>query len=307
MVRRPTPPPKPERPNLTVEQKRRRIERLQKCIQELEAFDPQTVQKRFPPELTALGAGIDEALSAAFGHGTVEYERYSSAARLDHGPVIMSLTPDWIEARGGGSGYHDETFKVRQYITEGKQQSIVLIERAIRTLQDEIADQERDGQAVVSTPVAALVSRGRKVFVVHGHDEAALQAVARFLEKLKLEAVVLREEPDQGRTIIEKFEALAGEVGFAVVLLTPDDLAGTVGEPSQASRARQNVIFELGYFVGRLGRGRACPLRKGEVEIPSDLYGVIYSEMDAGEGWKLKLMKELKAAKLDFDANRMWG
>jgi hypothetical protein len=75
MVRRPTPPPKPERPILTVEQKRRRIERLQKCIQELEAFDPQTVQKRHPPEVMALQNAVDEALSAAFGHGTVEYGR----------------------------------------------------------------------------------------------------------------------------------------------------------------------------------------------------------------------------------------
>jgi Predicted nucleotide-binding protein containing TIR-like domain len=71
-------------------------------------------------------------------------------------------------------------------------------------------------------------------------------------------------------------------------------------------RARQNVIFELGYFVSKLGRGRACLLRKGDVEIPSDLYGVIYTEMDDKEGWKLRLVKELKAAKLDFDANRMW-
>jgi predicted nucleotide-binding protein len=66
------------------------------------------------------------------------------------------------------------------------------------------------------------------------------------------------------------------------------------------------VIFELGYFAGKLGRGRACLLRKGEVEIPSDLYGVIYTDMDAADGWKIKLVRELKAAKLDFDANRMW-
>jgi len=194
-----------------------------KRIEELKAFDPQTVQKRFPPEVTALGNAIDEALSAAFGHGTVEFSRYSSAARLDHGPVVIQLGPEF---RGGGQD--DGTRQARQYLADGKQQSIVLLQQAISTL--------------------------------------------------------------------EKFEALAGEVGFAVVLLTPDDLAGIVGEPSQASRARQNVIFELGYFVGRLGRGRACLLRKGEVEIPSDLYGVIYSEMDAGEGWKLKLVKELKAA-----------
>jgi predicted nucleotide-binding protein len=75
---------------------------------------------------------------------------------------------------------------------------------------------------------------------------------------------------------------------------------------TQVSRARQNVIFELGYFAGKLGRGRACLLRKGDVEIPSDLYGVIYTDMDAAEGWKIKLVKEIKAAGLSFDANKVW-
>jgi predicted nucleotide-binding protein len=145
-----------------------------------------------------------------------------------------------------------------------------------------------------------------KVFVVHGHDEGALQAVARFLELIGLKAIVLREQPDQGRTIIEKFEACAREVGFAVILLTPDDLRGTAVATAQAARARQNVIFELGYFVGSLGRGRACLLRKGDVEIPSDLFGVIYSDFDhPGEGWKVKLARELKAAEFEFDSAKV--
>jgi predicted nucleotide-binding protein len=150
-----------------------------------------------------------------------------------------------------------------------------------------------------------MAPSSRKVFVVHGHDEGALHGVARFLEQLRLEAIVLREQADQGRTIIEKFEALAGEVGFAVVLLTPDDLVAPAATSSQVSRARQNVILELGYFVGRVGRGQACLLRKGDVEIPSDLYGVIYTDLDAADGWKLKLVREFKAAKLDFDASRV--
>lgn len=88
-------------------------------------------------------------------------------------------------------------------------------------------------------------------------------------------------------------------------MLTPDDLGGSAAAPAQAARARQNVIFELGYFAGKLGRGRACLLRKGEIEIPSDLYGVIYKDMDAGEGWKLKLVQELNAAGLNFDPNKL--
>src|SRR5271165_2621569 len=112
---------------------------------------------------------------------------------------------------------------------------------------------EPGAQSTVAVEGAIAEDRS-KVFVVHGHDEGALQAVARFLESIGLKAIVFREQPDQGCTIIEKFEACAREVGFAVVLLTPDDLGGTAIAAAQVSRARQNVIFELGYFVGSLGR-----------------------------------------------------
>jgi predicted nucleotide-binding protein len=150
------------------------------------------------------------------------------------------------------------------------------------------------------------VSDRSKIFVVHGHDEGALQAMARFLEGIGLQAIILREQPDRGRTTIEKFEACSVEVGFTVVLLTPDDLGGATAAPEQAARARQNVIFELGYFVGSLGRGRACLLRKGNVEIPSDLFGVIYTDFDhPGEGWKIKLARELKAGGFEFDADKV--
>lgn len=151
-----------------------------------------------------------------------------------------------------------------------------------------------------------IMPTSNKIFIVHGHDEGALNGLARFLEKLKLEVIILKEQPNQGRTIIEKYEASAAEVGFAVVLLTPDDVGSAVSAEGQNQRARQNVIFELGYFAGKLGRGRVCLLRKGNVEIPSDLFGIVYTEMDAADGWKQALVKELKAAKIDFDANRMW-
>lgn len=157
-----------------------------------------------------------------------------------------------------------------------------------------------------TTDARLIMPTSNKVFIVHGHDEAALQSLARFLEKLGLEAIILKEQADQGRTIIEKFETSAAEVGFAVVLLTPDDIGGAQATSASNPRGRQNVVFELGYFAGKLGRGRVCLFRKGDVEMPSDLFGVIYTDMDDGEGWKGKLVRELKAAKLEFDANRAW-
>jgi predicted nucleotide-binding protein len=141
------------------------------------------------------------------------------------------------------------------------------------------------------------------VFIVHGHDEAAKESVARFLERLKLMPIILHEQPNQGRTVIEKFESHA-DVDFAVILLTPDDLGYPQGEPDKAKlRARQNVIFELGYFVGKLGRKRVCALHKGGVEILSDYQGVIYVSMDAPQGWQLPLAKEIKASGIDIDLN----
>lgn len=154
--------------------------------------------------------------------------------------------------------------------------------------------------------VRPAISRSNKVFIVHGHDEGAIYKLARFLENMKLEVIILKERPNQGRTIIDKFEDCANEVGFAVVLLTPDDVGSVATATSQGQRARQNVIFELGYFSGKLGRGRVCVLRKGDVEIPSDLSGVIYTEMDPADGWKVTLVKEMEATNLEFDPSRMW-
>jgi predicted nucleotide-binding protein len=276
------------------------VDRLRQRIAELEAFDPQKIQMRRDPSALALQAAIDETLTATFGHDTIEYKRYGAAGRLDGGPIGgmyiagASRRPPGYDA----SQLND----VRQYLTREKAKFIALLGQAIRFLEDEIADQE---ELPPSNVKAIRPAPKNEVFVVHGHDEAALQAVARFLERLELPAIVLREQPDQGRTIIEKFEDCASRVGFAVVLLTPDDIAGTSSAP--AARARQNVIFELGYFAGKLGRGRTCLLRRGAVEIPSDLYGVIYTELDPAEGWKIKLVKELKAAGMHFDANKAWG
>jgi predicted nucleotide-binding protein len=138
----------------------------------------------------------------------------------------------------------------------------------------------------------------KKVFVVHGHDEAAKETTARFLEKLDLEPIILHEQASGGRTIIEKFEKYSNDVGFAVVLLTPDDHCASQLESGKLQpRARQNVVLELGYFIGRLTRNRVCALHKGGIELPSDIQGVIYVEMDDAGAWRSKLAQELVQAK----------
>ncbi len=145
------------------------------------------------------------------------------------------------------------------------------------------------GQTSPLEPVAS-----RKVFIVHGHDGEAKAEVARFIEKLGFTPIILHEQASKGRTIIEKVE-FNSDVGFAVVLLTPDDEGNQKGN-SPKPRARQNVVLELGYFVGRLGRDHVCALRRGDVEIPSDFDGVVYEKYDDHGAWKSKLAKELEAA-----------
>ncbi len=143
-----------------------------------------------------------------------------------------------------------------------------------------------------------------EIFIVHGRDEEAKEKVARFLEKIKFTPIILHEQANQGRTIIEKFEQHAHASSFAVVLLTPDDVGALAGgEKNLKPRARQNVIFELGYFIGALGRKHVCALTKGDVEIPTDFAGVVYITFDSSDAWKMPLIQELKKAGFEVDAN----
>ena len=145
----------------------------------------------------------------------------------------------------------------------------------------------------------------KNVFIVHGHDNMAKEAVSRFIEKIGAKAIILQEQPNLGRTIIEKFESNTN-VDYTIVLLTPDDLMIQNNENSEITyRARQNVIFELGYFLGKMGRKRFCILKKGKIEIPSDIYGLVYIDMDQSNGWKLSLAKELKNMEINIDLNRL--
>jgi predicted nucleotide-binding protein len=146
---------------------------------------------------------------------------------------------------------------------------------------------------------AAPMTSTKKVFVVHGHDGEVKETVARFLTRLELDPIILHEQASQGRSLIEKFETSSTDVAFAVVLLTPDDFGRAAARPPELHpRARQNVILELGYFLGRLGRTRVCALHKGGVELPSDFQGVVYIPFDAAGAWKTLLAQELLGAKL---------
>jgi len=139
----------------------------------------------------------------------------------------------------------------------------------------------------------------KKVFIVHGHDDGTKETVARLIEKIGYEVIILHEQPNKGRTIIEKFEDYA-DVSFAIILYSPDD-----NMADGKVRARQNVIFEHGFFVGKLGRGNVVALHNinREIEILSDLSGVIYIPFDLN--WKNAIINEMIASGLPVDKNKI--
>ena len=148
-----------------------------------------------------------------------------------------------------------------------------------------------------------------KIFIVHGHNEAMKLSVARTIEKLKLEPIILHEQTNQGSTIIEKFFNHSN-VGFALVLLSADDIGYSIkdGEKTSKLRARQNVIFELGFFTAKLGRKKVVALveKKGEFELPSDIHGVIYILYDGIDGkWKYEVAKELMESGYNINVNKI--
>jgi predicted nucleotide-binding protein len=155
------------------------------------------------------------------------------------------------------------------------------------------------------TAEAEYVSDG-PIFVVHGHSHAVLHEAVRVLERgTGREVIVLHEQANAGRTILEKFEDHAAHVSFAVVLLTGDDEGGVRTSDSRHLRGRQNVIFELGFFFGKLGRRRVAVLLEGSVEKPSDIDGLVYIDLDRAGAWKQALARELEAADIPVDRSRM--
>jgi predicted nucleotide-binding protein len=263
------------------------IRKLRRRIEEVNGLSSSGISHNDAKVRTA-ESNIRETIREVFGQNSPEFN--------DH---------QYHEMWDGGYVMDEPEYELQRKFLDGIPQTVGILEGLISRLEEKRADlaESELSPHAPATSLMTVPALTKKVFVVHGHDEEAKLAVARFLEKLRLEAVILSERPNEGRTIIEKFEKNS-EVGFAIVLLTPDDLGHKKDCPDQIRpRARQNVILELGYFVGRLSRSRVCALYKGSVEMPSDFHGVIYLPMDDGAGWKLKLASELKQAGIEIDLN----
>lgn len=193
------------------------------------------------------------------------------------------------------------------------------IQRMMNHMQGDIerSDLMQCSVAEQQTPVAVSSEPqvlSQDIFIVHGHNEEMKQAVARTVSQLGLKPIILHEQPNGGKTIIEKFERNAEHINFAIILLSADDLAASVRDLKGVKdedlrqhlemRARQNVVFEMGYFTGKLGRANVFFLLQDGVSKPGDLDGIVYTAYDAARAWRFELVKELKNAgyKVSADA-----
>jgi predicted nucleotide-binding protein len=243
----------------------------------------------------------NEELANAFGANSAYRQQFRRAGR-EGLAITESRSEDWYTRRR----YSELIEKIKtldSLIAE-------VLEFKILTSPAEVVPTA----STMPDPVTVVTKTGRRgplknadVFIVHGHDETAKAKVAQVIHKLGHNPVILHEQPDMGQAIIDKLIKHATGAAFAVVLLTPDDIGASKKEPDKLRpRARQNVIFELGLFVGVIGKEKVCPLYVKGVEMLTDFSGVGYTLMeDSNEAWSHKLAKEMRAAGLDADSNKL--
>ncbi|MCY3870191.1 MAG: nucleotide-binding protein [Gemmatimonadetes bacterium] len=261
------------------------IQRLQKALNAIEDLKQQQ-RRSSSPEFQKWDRNTEIAIANTFGENSRHVSDFTS----------ISYVPPIATSGMTGSDYHG-------WYISGLEQATSVLQSMIEEV-EEYWEDDSLAAGVSTSDNKTSPEHLRDVFIIHGRDDGTKEIVARFIERLGLKPIILHEEPNQGQTIIEKFEQHA-EVAFAIALLTPDDTGGLADkEQPHKPRARQNVIFEFGYFMGKLGRQRVCALKKENVETPSDYDGVLYIPFDESGAWRMKLVGELKTAGLDVDANR---
>lgn len=229
--------------------------------------------------------------------------------RVDHFDRLVKIINDSINTLKPGFNVVPFKFEINHYSNTGKTindlgyQSLAIY---VDMLEDELVrftESVEKVQAGQSASYSSANSGGsnNKVFIVHGRDQLVLSQTENMMRRLGLEPIVLGRMANQGLTIIEKFEKHS-DVKYAVVLLTPDDIGALKDNesPQFYDRARQNVIFELGFFYGRLGRSNVCCLMKSGIEKPSDIDGIVYIPfISSVEDVELAIIREIQASGLN--------
>jgi hypothetical protein len=237
------------------------------------------------PEFTKWLRATDLALRNIFGEKARNVDEFNS---VSYSPVMVVM--------GGGDQF-------QQPYLSGLDEAQALLESMVDEIEEYWNEGDSPVEQIPSGDTGNTSTGSKRVFIVHGHDDGTKETIARFVAELGFEPIILHEQASAGKTVIEKFESHS-EACFAIALLTPDDVGGIAGADDLRPRARQNVIFEFGYFVGKLSRKRVCALTKGDVEIPSDYAGVVYVPIDSAGAWRMLLVREMKGAGLTVDANK---
>lgn len=214
--------------------------------------------------------------------------------------LVTIIISQFIDYKNEKTNFSDilQSMKIAKF----KETNIKIISDAIEKHNKKEFPKKENKSVKQKTITSKTEINTKEVFIVHGHNEEVKHNVARVIEKLKLTPIILNEQSNEGLTIIEKFEKYSN-VSFAIVLLTYDDFGNSKSSDKNNKRARQNVILELGYFIAKLGRQNVLPLYEDDVELPSDISGVLYTKIDNSENWKFRLVKELKTAGFNVDAN----
>ena len=233
------------------------------------------------PEFESWHSRAERFLVNHFGRDNYEVTDFSNTLFM---PMVYAPGADDIRIKACCDGLKKTKDIFKDYLTE---------------IKEEMLEKDEESEKTAHTK---LSHQNNKVFVVHGHDEALKEKVARLLEKQGLEAIILSEQANKGKTIIEKFEENS-DVGAAICLFTGDDIGKEKSEAVEKQRARQNVVYEAGYFMGKLGRERVIMLVDNGIELPSDLQGVVYTD---SESWKTEVLQELQSIGYGINFNKLF-
>jgi predicted nucleotide-binding protein len=268
------------------------IAQLQGHIEDLRGFDVKTVQERYDKRIKVLSDEINGTIAAIYGQNTPKYWQ-NAIASLDNLPTVI-----------GGARYPID--KVREVYQMGIDEAATKLDALVEKLDSNVQALEGQQPADKNPSPAEAPSGGGRVFVVHGRDDGVKETVTRFLDKMDLKPVLFHDRQQEGETALDRLgDQEKGPHAFAVFALTTEDLAGSnpsrQGEVSAPSRS---MLFDLGFFLGSLGRERVIALRSGNGPSPLDYYGVRTLPLDDGALWELLLARDMKRAGLNVDMNK---
>jgi predicted nucleotide-binding protein len=272
---------------------RAKIGELQTRIEDLRVFDVKTVQERYDKRVKVLSDEINGAIADIYGQNTPKYWQ-NAIASLDNLPTVI-----------GGARYPID--KVREVYQMGIDEAITKLAAVVENLEGKLNNLEGRPAADGQPGGPDGVSGHRRVFVIHGRDDMVKETVTSFLAKLDMEPVVLHERSNEGPIVLDEFPVKDSD-DFAVFTLTSDDInPSSVERKENTTVVPQNSMFDLGFFLGSLGRKRVVVLRKGNGASgasPFDYYGIRTIALDDGALWELLLARDMKRAGLSVDMNK---